>query len=180
MIRSYFDIIKFVKGHGWAKYQPDDPFTLASGKKSPYYFDMRSALLDGRFLRIVEDEIKWRIVKLHAQFDLVGGMDTAARPLVSFVACLFHKPGFVLRKERKGYGLKNKIDGQAPIEGDRVLVVEDVITTGGSAKKVADYATSRDAEVVGLFSILNRGGLLDWVPASNHLFTPGDFFEELA
>lgn len=133
-------------------------FTLASGAKSKFYIDCRNVTLSaegaaviGRgILELLGDE----------KFDAVGGMTLGADPILAAVltiAGIEKRPlrGFIVRKEAKGHGTGKLVEG--PIkEGDRVVVVEDVSTTGGSAIKACEAVESVGAKVVHVVTILDR------------------------
>ncbi len=139
-------------------------FTLASGKQSDLYVDARVTLmlpeglsLAGRLLLDLLDESFGP-----DEIDAVGGMAVGAVPLVS--ACLVHAAshprwrglrGFFVRKEAKGHGLGKRVEG-AFRTGDRVVLLEDVVTSGGSSKLAADAVREAGGEVRRVLAILDR------------------------
>ena len=136
-------------------------FTLASGRKSSYYLDKMHVTLRGETLRMVCQGL----LELAADFtfDAVGGMVIGADPLVggmlSLSALESHGGrdliGVLVRKEAKGHGTQNFIEG--PLEpGMRVLVVEDVVTTGGSSLKAIERLQDFGAEIAGVLAIVDR------------------------
>ncbi len=139
-------------------------FTLASGKKSDLYIDARVTLMlpEGLSLagKLLLEQIDARFSP--ADLDAVGGMAVGAVPLVS--ACLVHAAshprwrglrGFFVRKEAKGHGLGKRVEG-AFRGGDRVVLLEDVVTSGGSSKLAADAVRDAGGEVRRVVAIVDR------------------------
>ncbi len=133
-------------------------FILSSGKKSNYYIDGKYITLDpeGAYLvgRIFLNTY------MDVDIDAVGGLTLGADPIVgSIVALSFNlsKPlrGFIVRKEEKPHGSRRFIEGPL-YEGDRVVIVEDVITTGASSLKAISAAEGEGAIVKGVFCIVDR------------------------
>ena len=135
-------------------------FLLASGRRSKYYFDSKlttltaeGAYLTGRcFLDVIAEK---KIVA-----DAIGGMTLGADPIVSVVAALSQKEGrpldaFIVRKEAKGHGTMKWIEGPAK-PGQKVIIVDDVVTTGGSTLKAIERAREFGLEVVAVMALLDR------------------------
>ena len=157
-------------------------FTLASGKKSTYYVDKMQVSLHSHGLRMI-CEAFWDALK-DQEFDAVGGMTIGADPLVGGVLTLASAAGrdlkgFLVRKEPKGHGTKNFIEG--PLEaGDRVVILEDVVTTGGSSLLAIDRVREFGAEVVQVLAIVDRleGGAANFAERGipfHSLMTIADF-----
>lgn len=135
-------------------------FTLASGKKSTYYLDGKQISLHSEGLRLVSfgllDLLK------DVEYDAIGGMSIGADPIVGgvLVAAAASQPprsmaGFLVRKEAKGHGTNRFIEG--PVKpGDRVIVIDDVVTTGGSALQAVDRIIEFGCTVVGVVGIVDR------------------------
>ncbi|WBF67061.1 orotate phosphoribosyltransferase [Desulfovibrio subterraneus] len=135
-------------------------FTLASGKKSDYYFDCRQTAL--------HPEGCWLIGQLF--FDLlkdkdihgVGGMTLGADPLVSSVAVISHEkgkplPALIVRKQAKGHGTGQYVEGLANFtEGQTVYMLEDVVTTGGSVITAIERIEAAGLKVAGVCCVLDR------------------------
>ncbi len=132
--------------------------TLASGRTADYYVDMRRVTLDGgaapvvgRVMRdLVED---W-------DFDAVGGLTLGADPVATAMLHAAAAAGqrldaFVVRKQGKAHGLQRRIEG-SPVEGRRVLAVEDTSTTGGSVLTAVEALREAGADVVGVAVIVDR------------------------
>ena len=133
-------------------------FILASGKESDLYVDLRKVTLNpkGAFLigSIIFDMIKER------QVDAIGGMSIGADPIAVAASMVAYRCGkeiraFLVRKEQKGHGTKNLIEG--PVEaGQRVVVVEDVMTTGSSTIKAIQHIEDAGMVVDMVIGILDR------------------------
>jgi orotate phosphoribosyltransferase len=133
-------LIEDLRELGCIRYQPDNPFTLASGKVSPWYFDIKraccSSLLEVPIVELLMDELPYDYCKC------IGGVANAGYFLVGGICsqyCVSEFTGFVLRKQPKDHGIEGAIDGIPPKEGSHVTLVEDVITTGGSLVKAIKY-----------------------------------------
>jgi len=133
-------------------------FTLASGQKSDYYIDCKEVTLDadGSLLvgRMIFEKIaKWNVTA-------VGGMELGSAPIstaVSLVSSLEGAPiaNFIVRKDAKGHGTGKKIEGSIKA-GDRVAVVEDVVSTGGSSIKAISTLREAGMDIAGVVSIVDR------------------------
>ncbi|HZR14984.1 MAG TPA: orotate phosphoribosyltransferase [Acidimicrobiia bacterium] len=133
-------------------------FTLASGRTSSWYVDGRLLTFRGDCVPLVGEAI---VEALDAAgidgFDAVGGLAIGADPVTMAVALATGVRGFAVRKEAKDHGVGGRIAG--PLEaGDRVLVVDDTITTGGSLLQAVDAIVDYGARVVGAAALLDRGG----------------------
>jgi len=131
-------------------------FTLASGKKSTYYLDGKQVALHARGLRLISAGF----VELASEwsYDAVGGMSIGADPLIGGVLCESGRAdlvGTMIRKEAKGHGTGRYVEG--PVQaGQSVLVVEDVVTTGGSSLKAIKRLRDYGATVCGVVAIVDR------------------------
>ena len=106
-------------------------FTLASGKKSNYYVNMKRAITEPVILSTIAKLIN---EKIDDDIDKIAGPALGAVPIATAVSLESGKPLLMIRKEKKGYGTSKLIEGNL-IEGDNVILVEDVTTTGGSLLK---------------------------------------------
>lgn len=133
-------------------------FTLVSGRKSTYYLDGKQVTLSAEGLL----QISWGILDLlgGVEYSGFGGMSIGADPIVGgvLVAAATQKielQGFMVRKEAKGHGTKQYVEG--PVQpGDRVVIVDDVVTTGGSAIQAAERVGEFGCEVVHAVGIVDR------------------------
>src|SRR5437899_8421882 len=139
-------------------------FTLSSGKKSSYYLDCRMTTLDPRgallIARLILDRIRAR--KIHA--DAIGGLTIGADPIATAVAVVSvldgqPLPAFIVRKETKAHGTQRLIEGYDGKPGSRVIVVDDVCTTGDSILRAADRAQETGYELVPAFRMVDRVGV---------------------
>lgn len=133
-------------------------FTLASGKKAKYYLDCRRLTLDSRGAVQVGEGILERLAGRMP--DAVGGMAIGADPITAAVvtlAGLRGQPlkGFIVRKEAKQHGKGRDVEG--PVKpGDRVFIVEDVVTTGGSSLAAIEKVEAAGLKVEGVIAIIDR------------------------
>ncbi|REJ87033.1 MAG: orotate phosphoribosyltransferase [Planctomycetota bacterium] len=133
-------------------------FTLASGKKSTYYVDKMQITLHAAGLRLACEGLLDLIAGIDC--DAVGGMTIGADPIVGGMLTLAAEKGrdlegFLVRKEPKGHGTQQFIEG--PLQaGQRVVIVEDVVTTGGSSIKAIDRVRDFGANVVQVVAIVDR------------------------
>jgi orotate phosphoribosyltransferase len=133
-------------------------FTLASGRKSTYYLDGRLITLHAEGLKLIAEGI----LDLLTDFDFaaVGGMSIGADPIVGgvlTVAAQRGRPllGFLVRKEAKEHGTKRRVEG--PVQpGSKVVIVDDVITTGGSSLQAIDRALEVGCQVVCAVGVCDR------------------------
>ena len=150
-------------------HSPDDLFTLASGRESPHFFDMKPVMMDPESAHLLGVLIHSEIDSL-GSIDAVGGLELGAVPLTGIVIAKASKDsqirGFMVRKEAKGRGGRKTgnppgIEGSSLKKGDRVILLEDVTTTGGSALKASERLTEIGCEVVACITILDRqeGGI---------------------
>ena len=133
-------------------------FTLVSGKQASYYLDGKQITLDAAGARILGEGI---LDLLADQLpDAVGGMSIGADPITAAVLTLaggrdLPLRGFMVRKEPKEHGLERYIEG--PVQaGDRVVILEDVVTTGGSSLLAIERATQFGLHVEGVIAIIDR------------------------
>ena len=148
----------------------DRPIQLASGKMSSVYFDGRKVTLNPVGVSLFAKAIL-ALVDPHT-IDAVGGPSIGADPIataVSIYALLDHKreiPVFLVRKEAKQHGLQKQIEGPELKPGMRVLMVEDVITTGSSVKKAIEVVEQTGAKVTQVVCLLDReeGGAQNLAP----------------
>jgi orotate phosphoribosyltransferase len=137
------------------KLSPQNPFTWASGIKSPIYCDNRIILS--------YPEVRTFVVKCFAKksmdfepFDIVAGVATAGIPHGALLAEKIRKPFIYIRDKPKAHGRQNQIEGILT-EGARVLVIEDLISTGGSSLKAVEAVREAGGDVIGVLAIFSYG-----------------------
>ena len=140
------------------KLSPQNPFTWASGIKSPIYCDNRITL----YYPSVRDKIIDAFVAKSTQFgefDMIAGVATAGIPHGALIADRLKKPFIYVREKAKSHGRQNQIEGMPHdhTEGLKVLVIEDLISTGGSSLKAVEAVRDAGMEVVGVLAIFTYG-----------------------
>ena len=144
--------------------QPNDPFTWASGIKSPIYCDNRLVLSFPEKRSVVVQGFVQLIQKEYSEAEVIVGTATAGIPWGAMVADKMEKPFGYVRSSNKTHGKGNKIEGKIE-KGAKVVVVEDLISTGGSVKDVILSLREAGAEVLGVVAIFTY-----LLPASSELF----------
>lgn len=134
---------------------PQKPFTWASGILSPIYCDNRLSLSYPTVRQLIKNGLAEK-AKQFGDFDVVAGVATAGIPHGALVADVLEKPFIYVRSKPKGHGMKNLIEGEIP-KGKKVLVIEDLISTGGSSVKAIEALIEVGAEVVGTIAIFTYG-----------------------
>ncbi len=107
------------------------PFELASGNRSPIYINCRQVISDRAFMALFVAAARSILERADASFDAVAGGETAGIPFAAYLAQGLDLPMLYVRKKAKGYGIASKVEGKLP-PGGRILLVEDLITDGGS------------------------------------------------
>lgn len=138
------------------KLQPNDPFTWASGWKSPFYCDNRKTLSYHDVRSFVKLELTHAIISNFPEAEAVAGVATGAIAQGALVADELALPYAYVRPKPKDHGMKNQIEGQLP-EGAKVVVVEDLISTGGSSLKAVAALREAGFEVVGMVASYTYG-----------------------
>ena len=137
-------------------FRPEEPLTWASGIKSPVYCDNRLTLSDAAVRKDVETGLAERIRALYPQAEVLMGTSTAGIAHAAIAAWLLDLPMGYVRSGAKDHGRKNQIEGKL-LPGQKVVVVEDLISTGGSVIEVVDILRQAGAEVLGVVSIFTYG-----------------------
>jgi len=136
--------------------RPDEPFTWASGIKSPIYCDNRLTLTDVAVRTDVENALAQTIRQSYPGAEVLMGTSTAGIAHAAITAHLLGLPMGYVRSAAKDHGRKNAIEGRL-LPGQKVVVVEDLISTGGSVLEVVDILREAGAEVLGIASIFTYG-----------------------
>lgn len=132
--------------------QPDQPFTWSSGLKSPIYCDNRLTLSYPAVRRKVAEGLKNLVSEHFPEAEMVAGTATAGIPHAAWVSELLDLPMSYVRSKAKGHGKGNQIEGKVT-EGQKVVVVEDLISTGGSVIEAVEALREAGCEVLGVVSI---------------------------
>ncbi len=138
------------------KLSPDAPFTWSSGWKSPIYCDNRVTLSYPETRTFIKNALAEAVRTNFADCTLLAGVATAGIAQGALVADILGLPYCYVRPEPKAHGMGKQIEGRLPA-GARVVVVEDLISTGGSSLKVVDALREAGAEVLGMIAIFTYG-----------------------
>lgn len=155
--------------------RPDDPFTWASGIKSPIYCDNRLILTSPEARDIVENAIAESVKKHYPDAEVLMGTSTAGIAHAAIAAHIMGLPMGYVRGSAKDHGRNNRIEGRLD-KGRKVVVIEDLISTAGSCIEVVEVLREAGAEVLGVVSIFTYGmekGLkrLEEAGVTNHSLT---------
>jgi len=138
------------------KLQPNDPFTWASGWKSPIYTDNRKTLSYPRVRSFVKLELCHAILEQFPEAEAVAGVATGAIAQGALVAEQLGLPYAYVRPKPKDHGMGNQVEGMLP-KGAKVVVVEDLISTGGSSLKAVEALRQYGVEVIGMVASFTYG-----------------------
>lgn len=136
--------------------QPNDPFTWASGLKSPIYCDNRLTLGFPKVRKLIAMHLAERIQKEFPDCEVIAGTATAGIPHAAWVSDLLNLPMVYVRGEAKKHGKGNQIEGKIE-SGQKVVVIEDLISTGGSSLKAVSALQEAGCEVLGIAAIFTYG-----------------------
>lgn len=138
------------------KVQPSNPFTWASGWKSPIYCDNRKTLSYPAIRGFIKLELARLVREMYDNVDVIAGVATGAIAQGAMVAEELGLPFVYVRSSPKDHGLENLIEGDLK-PGQKVVVIEDLISTGGSSLKAVDAIRKDGCEVVGMLAIFTYG-----------------------
>jgi orotate phosphoribosyltransferase len=138
------------------KLNKKEPFTWASGWKSPIYCDNRKTLSYQEVRSFIKEVTVEAIRDLYPDVDVIAGVATGAIANGVLVAQDMDLPFVYVRPDKKGHGMKNQVEGNLNA-GQKVVVVEDLISTGGSSLKAVDALRDAGAEVLGMVAIFTYG-----------------------
>ncbi len=136
--------------------RPEDPFTWASGIKSPVYCDNRLTLSSPKVRDDIENAIADTVKEKYPEADILMGTSTAGIAHAAISAHILGIPMGYVRSGAKDHGRQNQIEGKLE-KGQKVVVIEDLISTGGSVIEVVDVLREAGAEVLGIVSIYTYG-----------------------
>ena len=151
-----FDASRALLSIGAVFLRPDEPFTWASGIKSPIYCDNRLTLTAPEVRDQVENGLMEVIRREYPDVEVLMGTSTAGIAHAAIVAHMMHLPMGYVRGGNKDHGRQNRIEGKLE-KGQKVVVVEDLISTGGSVIDVVEALREAGAEVLGIASIFTYG-----------------------
>lgn len=137
-------------------FQPNDPFTWSSGIKSPIYCDNRLTISYPRVRKNISESLSRLIVSKFPDVQVVAGTATAGIPHAALVSNELNLPMCYVRSKAKAHGKGNQIEGKVE-EGQKVVVVEDLISTGGSAIAAVNALREAGCEVLGVVAIFTYG-----------------------
>ena len=140
---------------GAIRVNAQQPFQLASGNYSPIYVNCRRAISDPDFMRLFSATASMILSRRASSFDCVAGGETAGIPYASHLAGMIAKPMVYVRKKSKGYGLGARVEGGS-VDGKAVLLVEDLITDGGSKLSFLDAISEAGGKVTDVLVLFDR------------------------
>lgn len=136
--------------------QPHKPFTWASGWKSPIYCDNRLSLSYPSVRSVIKQSLQHAIEDNFPSIEAVAGVATAGIPQGALLADAMNLPFLYVRSSPKGHGMENMIEGKVT-PGQKVVVVEDLVSTGGSSLKAVSDLQAAGFEVLGMIAIFTYG-----------------------
>ena len=137
-------------------FRPEEPFTWASGIKSPVYCDNRLTLSDPAVRTDVEESLAQVVREAYPEAEILMGTSTAGIAHAAITAHLMGLPMGYVRSGAKDHGRQNQIEGKL-LPGQKTVIIEDLISTGGSVLEVAQVLREAGAEVLGIASIFTYG-----------------------
>ncbi|NLK92971.1 MAG: orotate phosphoribosyltransferase [Bacteroidales bacterium] len=138
------------------KLQPTNPFTWASGWKSPIYCDNRKTLSYPDVRNFIKLQMTRIILEKYPDVQAIAGVATGAIAQGALVAAELNLPFVYIRSSKKDHGLENLVEGDLQT-GQKVVVIEDLISTGGSSLKAVDAIRNNGCEVLGMVAIFTYG-----------------------
>lgn len=165
---------------GAVKFQPNTPFTWASGLKSPIYTDNRQTISYPEVRDTIANGLAALIREKYPEANVIGGVATAGIPHAAWVAQVMNLPMVYVRSKPKDHGAGNQIEGR--VDGDsHVVLIDDLISTGGSVLGAVDAVRKAGAQVDGVVSIFSYElpAADDNFSAANTEFAPLTTYSEL-
>ncbi|KEP86671.1 orotate phosphoribosyltransferase [Oenococcus oeni IOEB_0205] len=136
------------------KFSPKDPFTWASGIISPIYTDNRMTIAYPTIRKNIADGLSELIISNYPDVEIIGGVATAGIPHAAFVSDRMNKPMIYVRSKAKDHGSKHQIEG-AQVDNKKLVLIDDLISTGGSVLAAARTVQEAGANVLGIVSIFS-------------------------
>ncbi len=136
--------------------QPEKPFTWASGWKSPIYCDNRLSLSFPEIRTLIKTKLIESVKDFFPDVEAIAGVATAGIPQGALIANELNLPFVYVRSKPKGHGMENMIEGKV-VPGQKVVVVEDLVSTGGSSLKAVQDLRNAGFEVLGMVAIFSYG-----------------------
>lgn len=155
--------------------RPEQPFTWTSGLRSPIYCDNRMTMSYPEVRRFIAKSFAETIREKYPTAEVIAGTATAGIPHAAWVSDLLELPMIYVRDKAKGHGRNNQIEGVVR-EGQQVVVIEDLISTGGSSIKAADAVVAAGGKVLGVVAIFSY----QFEKAENAFAKAGYAFETLS
>ncbi|MFS0688155.1 orotate phosphoribosyltransferase [Sporosarcina sp. 179-K 8C2 HS] len=146
------EIAEILLNVGAVELSPEDPFTWASGIKSPIYCDNRLTMSDPVGRKLIAEGLAGLIKTYYPETTLIAGTATAGIPHAAWVADILGLPMVYIRSKAKGHGRSRQIEGKVKPE-DKAVIIEDLISTGGSSLNAVEALQSEGIKVVGVVSI---------------------------
>ncbi|CAJ1181216.1 orotate phosphoribosyltransferase [Companilactobacillus paralimentarius DSM 13238 = JCM 10415] len=156
---------------------PKEPFTWASGIKSPIYTDNRLTIAYPKFRQTIAEDLALLIKEKYPEVEVIGGVATAGIPHATGVSNILDLPLNYVRPKKKDHGKKGQIEGRCQT-GDKVVLIDDLISTGGSILKAVDAVRETGAEVIGTVAIFSYDlpeSTTNFAAAETKLYTLTDF-----
>lgn len=135
--------------------RPEEPFRLASGQSSPIYINCRRAISEPAFMELFVATARLLLERSGVDFTTIAGGETAGIPYAAYLASGLGKPLVYVRKKAKGYGLASRVEGHVE-KGAKVLLVEDLITDGGSKLGFLDALEAAGGTVADALVVFDR------------------------
>ncbi|HEX5565311.1 MAG TPA: orotate phosphoribosyltransferase [Sporosarcina sp.] len=146
------DVAQILLKIGAVEFNPNDPFTWASGIKSPIYCDNRLTMSDPYGRKLIAEGLAALIKEQFPDTTLIAGTATAGIPHAAWVADILELPMLYIRSKAKGHGRSKQIEGKVK-PGDKAVIIEDLISTGGSSLTAAEALLDENINVQGVVSI---------------------------
>jgi orotate phosphoribosyltransferase len=156
MINTEAKIAKILLETSAIKLSPDNPFKWSSGWNSPIYCDNRTVLSYASHRKVIKEMLSAKIKEEFTEVDTIVGVATAGIAMGALIADELNLSYAYCRPEPKAHGLKRQLEGRVE-KGAKIVVLEDLISTGGSSLKVVEYMRSEGYNILGMAAIFTYG-----------------------